>query len=496
MSTHTPFYTQLARHSGIALIGGTEQLSYLELEIRVQAAAEQLKQACISTDGRAALLGLVFSSHISTVIMYLAALRSQVPVVLVDPELSTEVKKNRYMQLGVSVEFSLAENNIDLTKNNLRQLDCNDHLPHTVALFNADQPNINVALMLSTSGSSGTPKAVMLSTENICNNTDAIVQYLALQAADVAITTLPLHYSYGLSVLNTHLKVGAAIVLTEQPLMTREFWQLMRDHCVTSLSGVPFHYQMLQTLRLERMDLPALRYLTQAGGKLSTKAVTHFSQLAAQKGWELFVMYGQTEATARMAFMPPALINQYPNAIGHAIPGGRFEIRDLETGSQIKALEQSGELWYFGRNVMLGYAQTPSDWQRPPAPTQSLATGDLACWTEQGLIEITGRLSRFIKVRGKRLQLDHLEQLLAAQGIDIHCCGEDDQLFFVLVTQAEIENQAANAEKSAALVKQLAGDELHLHPSLWSLVSIAELPYLANGKINYAALLTLCLQQE
>lgn len=467
LSNHK-FYTNLARHSGTALICDQQALSYLELERRVEAAEQQLKQKCI-LDGKIALLALPFYSSIEAVITYLAALRAQIPVLLLDPELTLPTKEKMYQQLGVGFEFN---------QQGLQQTTANSH----------KQTTNKVALLLSTSGSSGSPKTVMLTAKNLNANTESITQYLPMQATDVAITTLPLHYSYGLSVLNTHLAVGATLVLTEQPLMSREFWQQVKDHQVTSLSGVPFHYQMLQMLRLERMELPAMRYLTQAGGKLDPKAVEHFSKLATDKGWAFFVMYGQTEATARMAYVPTELIAQHPNVIGQAIPGGRFEIRDLTTQALIQNPEQEGELHYFGANVMLGYAQTQEDWLQPPVESNSLATGDLACWTEENLIKITGRLSRFIKIRGKRLQLDHLEEQLKDQGAKVYCCGQDDQLFFVLVNK--------DTEKIKQQIHHLATTEMNLHPSLWQILAITELPYLTSGKVNYSALLELCLKQK
>lgn len=467
--TTSPFYSNLARHQGTALISEQETLSYAALEARVKTAEQQFKQQYITADGHVALLALCFSSSIEAVVIYLAALRIQLPVLLVDPELATHAKQTMYQQLGVGFEYN---------QQGLQQITANSH----------KQTTNKVALLLSTSGSSGSPKAVMLTAKNLNANTESIIQYLPMQASDVAITTLPLHYSYGLSVLNTHLAVGAALILTEQPLMSREFWQKVKNHQVTSLSGVPFHYQMLQMLRLERMELPAMRYLTQAGGKLNIQLVEHFSKLAKNKGWNFFVMYGQTEATARMAYVPADLIQQHPDVIGQAIPGGRFEIRDLETQALIQIPEQEGELYYFGDNVSLGYAHTQKDWLQPPAENNSLPTGDLACWTEEGLVKITGRLSRFVKIRGKRLQLDHLEQQLKDLGAEVYCCGQDDQLFFVYLN--------TNTQKTKEQISHLATAEMNLHPSLWQALQVEAIPYLTSGKVNYSALLEHCLKQK
>lgn len=474
------FYLNLARHSGTALICDAEVLSYAELELRVQKVEKELKQKGFTPDGRPTLLALPFSSKIESVVCYLAALRQKMPVLLLDPALRTATKQRIYQQLGVGFEYK--DQQLRQLQKDWYALDCQK---------GENKHENTVAVMLSTSGSSGSPKAVMLSAANLCANTQSIIQYLPMQSSDVAITTLPLHYSFGLSVLNTHLSVGATVVLTQEPLISREFWQLVEKYKVTTLSGVPFHYKMLQKLRLEKMELPSIRYLAQAGGKLSPKTVEHFAQLVAEKGWAFFVMYGQTEATARMAYVPSELILNHSDVIGQAIPGGRFEIRDLKTQAVIETALQEGELYYFGDNVMLGYAQTQEDWSRPPAPTSTLATGDLACWTEEGLVKITGRLSRLIKIRGKRLQLDHLEQRLNSQGVEVYCCGIDDRLFFAFITESP-----ASTEKTIEQIKLLAVNEMNLHPSLWHAHPMKNLPYLRSGKVDYSALLALCLKAK
>ena len=270
--------------------------------------------------------------------------------------------------------------------------------------------------------------------------------------------------------------------MTDHPMMSKEFWHQVREFKVTSLSGVPFHFQMLQMLRVERMELTALRYLAQAGGKLSAESVRHFANIANERGWQLFVMYGQTEATARMGFVPPELIAKNPDCIGQAIPGGKFEIHSVESDELISEANQEGELWYYGDNVMLGYAEQAADWQRGMLPHKALATGDLAMWNERGLVQITGRLSRFIKIRGKRVQLDHVERQLQKLEPQIHCCGKDEMLYIV---NAHNENE----------VTVYLREGLHLHPSLFALVQVETLPLLSSGKLDQKALLQLCEQE-
>ncbi|WP_165831896.1 MULTISPECIES: AMP-binding protein [Gammaproteobacteria] len=471
MQKNADIFNRLDYFLGPALLTDKESVSYAELEQRVAEHALEIEQQCINERGEPCLAALAFENNIESVVNYLAALRAQVPLLLIDPDLNIDMKKAMYEKLGVSIVLSGKA---------IMQI-------APWPFHNTQKPiassKAKAALLLSTSGSSGAPKSVMLSRDNLISNTNSILDYLPIEQADCAITTLPLHYSFGLSVLNTHLAKGARIVLTKHPLMSKEFWQLFREHGVTSLSGVPFHFQMLQMLRLERMELPQMRYLAQAGGKMSPDLVEHFEGIAKDRDWTLYVMYGQTEATARMAYVPPEVLSGARDSIGKAIPGGRFEIREIGTSELIRSSDQAGELWYFGNNVMLGYAKAATDWTLERVPQQSLATGDIAEWTDNGLVRITGRLSRFIKIRGKRLQLDHIEQAMQSISKDILCCGEDDMLYVVNAPDTETTHQYLR-------------ESLGLHPSLYQITEVTELPTLSSGKIDFQKLLTMCNKRE
>ncbi|WP_113907264.1 AMP-binding protein [Aliidiomarina celeris] len=469
------FYLNLDRFEGVAFYSDCGSITYAELEKRVSVQAMELQDACEDC-----LAALCFETSIDAVVNYLAALRSETPLLVIDPDLPVAQQEALYAKLGVSVALAgLAI--VPVAR-----------WPFKHKLQKSSEKLHYAAVLLSTSGSSGSPKSVMLSRQNLLANTDSILRYLPIRSDDCAITTLPLHYSFGLSVLNTHLAVGARMVLTTHPMMSREFWQQVREHQVSSLSGVPFHFEMLKMLRLERMELPAIRYLTQAGGRLDPKLVSHFANVAEQQDWQFYVMYGQTEATARMAYVPHDQIQHYPDIIGQAIPGGRFEIHDFELAdvnseSVITEPLREGELWYFGDNVMLGYAEQPSDWQQGHFPRKSLATGDIACYTEQGMVKITGRLSRFIKVRGKRVQLDHLEQQLSALGSKVYCCGNDDVLFV-----AHVNEEHGLSEQISSVLRA----ELLLHPTLFNVVQLETLPTLSSGKVDYVKLLAICQQSN
>jgi long-chain acyl-CoA synthetase len=214
--------------------------------------------------------------------------------------------------------------------------------------------------------------------------------------------------------------------MTDDAVTTREFWDFFKAHNATSLAGVPTIYEMLQRLHLERMELPSLRTLTQAGGRLGMEQVRHFIRIAHEKDWRFFVMYGQTEATARMAYLSLEVAEEYADCIGIAIPGGEFWLED-EEGCVIEANDVEGELVYRGPNVMQGYACNRSDLAQL-SPLEELHTGDLAVRNGADLYRITGRLKRIIKLYGHRIALDEVEQALQIAGYNVICGGDDQRL--------------------------------------------------------------------
>jgi acyl-CoA synthetase (AMP-forming)/AMP-acid ligase II len=333
------------------------------------------------------------------------------------------------------------------------------------------------ALLLSTSGSTGSPKQVALSRQNLQANAASILDYLQIGADERPISSLPMHYSYGLSVIHSHLLAGACLLLTDRPLVSREFWDFFRQQQATSLAGVPTSYELLERLRLERLQLASLRTLTQAGGRLAPEKAQRFARLAREQGWRFFVMYGQTEAGPRMSYLPPELAEEFPDSIGIAIPGGSFSLLD-DQGGTIEGMNQTGELIYRGANVMLGYVSDRVGLSQLEHPTQ-LHTGDLAYRNAQGLYVITGRLKRFIKIHGHRLSLDEVEQRLQQAGLDVRAAGRDERLVIA----------HRDADAAPAIQQQLT--KLGLQPRSYQLLWLQDWPLTANGKLAYELLLEL-----
>ncbi|MFC2314480.1 MAG: AMP-binding protein [Selenomonas massiliensis] len=333
----------------------------------------------------------------------------------------------------------------------------------------------DLALLMTTSGSTGSPKLVRQSYENLRANTASIAAYLHLDETERAVTNLPLHYVYGLSILNTHLAVGASVVVTEKTLFDRSFWQLMREKEVTTFSGVPYTYAMLKRLRFFRMELPALHTLTQAGGKLDPELHAAFADYAAQTGKEFIVMYGAAEATARMGYLPPQYALEKVGAMGVAIPGGRFELID-EAGKEITDTYTVGELVYYGANVTLGYAMSGADLVRGDERHGRYETGDLAQRDNDGFYTVVGRKRRFLKMFGKRTNLQEVEHILRQHfgEIEVACAGIDDNLY-IFVTQESLVPE----------IVPFLSAKLGLHHTALTAKYIAEIPKNASGKTVY-----------
>lgn len=323
-----------------------------------------------------------------------------------------------------------------------------------------------LAVLLSTSGTTGSAKMVRLSYRNIDANARAIAEYLRIEPDERAITTLPFNYSYGMSVVNSHLQAGAQLVLSEASLLSREFWDAFSHHAVTSLAGVPYTFQMLHRLDPRKLNLASLRTLTQAGGSLGPRWLTYFRELAQERGWRFVVMYGQTEASPRISYVPPEQLAAKAGSIGVAVPGGKLSLSD------------DGELVYEGPNVMMGYAQSRADLGLGDELQGRLHTGDLARIDEDGFVFLLGRIKRFVKIHGNRVSLDDIEQALEQSlGTAVAVTGDDERIRVHVTMPGSLEEARA-----------IMATTYRLHASTFSLQSVESLPMSSSGKKDYGSL--------
>ena len=335
-----------------------------------------------------------------------------------------------------------------------------------------------LALLLTTSGSTGSPKLVRQSYKNIKANTASIVEYLKLDSTERPITTLPMNYTYGLSIINSHLAVGATILLTEKSIMQREFWNFFTEQGATSFGGVPYTYEMLDKLMFFRRKLPSLRTMTQAGGKILPALHQKFAEYAQREGKNFVVMYGQCEATARMSYLPPERALDKVGSMGIAIPGGRFSLIDVD-GREITDPDVTGELVYDGANVTLGYAECAEDLAKGDERHGRLVTGDMAKRDADGFYYVVGRKKRFLKIFGNRVNLDETERLIKDRflGMDCACGGMDDKMK-IFVTEVGKETE----------VRDFVAEKTRLNFTAFDVVPIDSIPKNASGKTLYSEL--------
>jgi acyl-CoA synthetase (AMP-forming)/AMP-acid ligase II len=358
------------------------------------------------------------------------------------------------------------------------------HDPFTVAVKSDLHPDL--AVLMSTSGSTGSAKAVRLSIDNVESNAVAIAEALGLRFDDVAITSLPLSYCYGLSIVTSHLAVGAAVVVTDTSVVDTCFWHLVERWGVTTLSGVPHSFDLIDRIDGDALMAPSLRRVTQAGGRLAPAKVQQLSRLGHRHGWDLVVMYGQTEATARMATLEPQLVDGFPCSIGRPIPGGAFDLEPISSSDVPVELETDaaigrvGEIVYTGPNVMLGYATSVEDLRRG-RDVKQLHTGDIGRRLPNGLYEIVGRRSRFVKLLGHRIDLEALEADLSHAGGNVAVAGTDDRLVIVADRHTEGLQQRLNL--------------LPIPATMVHVIEVERIPRLSNGKVDTAAILQLVDQQ-
>lgn len=455
--------------SDTALVTEDGELSYEQLILRSDELVKDI-------DPRS-LVFMKVENDLDSVAFYIGCIRNRIVPLMVNSDISEEIWQ-RLLSI-YKPEYVWAK------RTGLEDGDDGDDtVPYVLSRINEASPALHddLALLLSTSGSTGSPKLVRLSYENLHSNAKAISEYLSLTSADRAITTLPFGYTYGISVINSHLLSGGSVVLTPKTIIDREFWDMVKKWNVTSLAGVPYTYQMLDKLRFATMDLPSLRYITQAGGRLGEALHEKFAVICDEKGIDFFVMYGQTEATARMSYLPAQHAIDKVGSIGVAIPGGAFALVD-EHGDSITDAEVDGELVYTGPNVSMGYAYGPDDLAKGDERNGILHTGDIARRDEDGFYYITGRLSRFLKVYGNRIGLDELETLLSKDGFVVAATGIDDRIE-LFVEDGDLDE-----------VRRVAAASTGLNPRAFSMHGIERLPRTSAGKISYADLNRICANE-
>jgi acyl-coenzyme A synthetase/AMP-(fatty) acid ligase len=331
--------------------------------------------------------------------------------------------------------------------------------------------------LLPTSGSTGSPKLVRHKYENIEAAGLNISTFFELKETDRPLMVLPLYYTMGLSMVFSHLRVGATILITGLSMTDINFWKFLKEQKATSFTGVPYSFQILNLMRFFRMDLPHLELLTQGGGKMPTDLNIKFAEFCRDKGKRWIATYGQSECTARMAYLPAKWALDKVGSIGIAIPNGELSLIDTE-GHLITIPHTEGEMCYRGKNVTMGYARELADLDLGDERNGYIRTGDLAYFDEDGCYYIVGRMGRFLKLFGMRVGLDECEQIIQTEcGIECACVGTDEKML-VYITNADKQNE----------VKETLVQKTHIVATSFQIRVIKEIPKNEAGKKLYSKL--------
>ena len=341
----------------------------------------------------------------------------------------------------------------------------------------APEMHSDLSLLMTTSGTTGSPKLVRHKYGNVESNAKNVAKAFGWTPEERGIIDLPMQYTMGLNVICSHLHAGATVLLVAANLMNPRYWQFIKEQKGTNFTGVPFSYEILNRLRFFRMDLPCLTTMAEGGGKLSDTLFAAFANYAEEKGKRFFATFGTTETTARLAFLPPENAVRKCGSIGKAIPEGNLYLID-ENGNRIQEPDKEGELIYEGPNVTMGYAESVGDLTKGEEFCGVYHTGDIARMDEDGCFYIVGRLKRFLKLFGLRVSLDQCERIISEHfGIECACTGDDNQMR-IYITKDGLQEE----------VKQLMAEKTGLIAKSFAVKSIEAIPRFESGKTNYRAL--------
>lgn len=420
------------------------------------------------------LLFILTENNVGGIIWVLATILSgNVPLILsahTDPALLSSLT-NTYLPQFICAPARLAESDPEQA--------VAEEFGYRLRATGAPAANLHPDLshLLPTSGSTGSPKLVRHKYENIEAAGLNISTFFGLTSEDRPLMVLPLHYTMGLSMVFSHIKVGATILITDLSMTDPRFWKFLKEERATSFTGVPFSYEILDKMRFTRMKLPDLTLLTQGGGKMPHDLNLKFAEYCRDNGKMWIATYGQSEGTARMAWLPPEYAVSKMGSIGIAVPNGRLSLRDAE-GEEILESPAEGEMCYEGKNVTMGYARCREDLSLGDDRNGFLPTGDIAYRDADGFYFIKGRMGRFLKLFGNRIGLDECEQIVkGVVACECACTGTDEKLIVYLISETEAEKA-----KSAII------EAVHLPANVIEIRTIESLPKNEAGKILYAKL--------
>jgi acyl-CoA synthetase (AMP-forming)/AMP-acid ligase II len=444
------------------LIRKNENLTFTDSSTGVSKSIKEMHQS-LKIDDLRSVVFIYNDNQLPAIETFLNFYQSRYTIALQGLGINTEFKENLEKKYTPYYIYDPSRNSIE----GYSAVNASE----TIVLFKRNENSIfpihpKVKLLLSTSGTTGSPKFVRLSDENLAQNAKSILKYQPIRTDDVVPLNVPVNSVYGLSIFTTNCIKAHQIVCTDKDVFQKEFWSDLKKYEYSTLGGVPYFYEILHSIGFFKKDHPSLRYFTHGGGMLNHKLIEIISEYTEKYDKQFFAQYGQTEASGRMAFLSTEDLLRKRASIGRPIHNGRFEIEN-----------ETSELIYYGPNIFGGYANIRSDLQFYDQE-EKLHTGDLARKDDEGYYYITGRLKRIVKLFGTRINLDEMELLLkdSLGGQTIICLDVNDKNLAVLHTDKNLDKE---------LIKGVLKEKLSLHASSLKVIHMDDLPLTANGKVNY-----------
>ena len=452
----------------IALLNcNNEKIYYQDLIIYSKQIAKKIREKTLTL--------ILVDNSLTPAVCYISLLNKKRPMLILNQNISNKFLNNIIKKYEPE---NICLSNKSYLKKNYKNYKSNFKFREFQFLKSKSEDNFKVkhdiGLLVSTSGSTGSVKCVRQTYGNLNSNTLAIIKYLKLNETNTTITTLPLSYTFGMSIINTHLKVGSKILVTKKSLFEKKFWKVFKNNNINTIYGVPFTFEILDKLNFFLINNSNLKLIAQAGGKISENLQKKIGNYSKKYNKMFYVMYGQAEATTRISYLPYKNVLKKIGSIGVPIDGGRMSL--VNNNKIVRKKNSIGEIVYEGKNVCMGYASRKSDINKNDEWNGKIFTGDLAKQDNDGYYFIVGRKKRFAKIYGKNINLDEIENLI--------------KLKFDTSDSAVISkgNKIIIYTSVKKLIKKIfiyITKVFDLNINSFEVIFLKKIPKLSNGKNNY-----------
>jgi len=441
------------------------QLTYAQILEEINKIKKKVKQR--------SLILILSDNSIGFLISYIFCILKNHVAIILDPKTSEKNKLKIFKSFQPNFVF-LNKENINIFKKvcktkyfffNQCLMANNERIKNKI--------NNDLCLLLPTSGSMSSVKFVKLSKTNIKFNTESIIKYLKINKKDISITNLPAGYSYMLSIINSHFQAGGSIIISKYSVVEKKFWQIIEKNKITSFNGVPYTYEIINRIGLDKLKIKSLKYFTQAGGKIEKKLLIKIINFCKKNKIKFFSMYGQTEASPRISYLDPKYSKKKLGSVGKAIPGNNIYLTD-ESDKKITKPYSVGEIICKGKNIFMGYSKNYKDLNKKNEQNFKLKTGDLGYFDCEGFLYITGRKNKIVKIFGNRIDIEVLENQMNDKGYNIKCLSDDKKIFIFVEKKY----------KKKTLIETISKIS-NLHKDSFELVKLKYFPRTSNNKISY-----------